>query len=302
MEEKLRKKWLNDEPLSNEEKQFVASSENFRIEKNIMENAERFKISAMKTVAPFSSIENKLKEKDSSKNKTFKLYRTLSGIAAVMLAIFGLFYYFSTNNITTLATANGEQKTIQLPDNSIVDLNADSQIKFNEKSWNTQRSIELKGEAFFDVEKGATFDVTFNGGKVTVLGTEFNVKRRNDFLEVSCYEGLVQVIYENDTIELPKGNAFRIIENKKLQMAAIGEKPSWKKHLSQFQNIPIKFVFEEFERQYELSVKFQNVDTSVLFSGAFAHNNSKNALTAITAPLGLSFKIEGNEALIYAKN
>ena len=69
-------------------------------------------------------------------------------------------------------------------------LNELSQLEYNASKWDENRSLELKGEAFFDVEKGKRFDVTTEFGNVSVLGTEFNVLSRDSIFKVSCYEGL----------------------------------------------------------------------------------------------------------------
>ena len=42
-----------------------------------------------------------------------------------------------------------EQTTVTLPDNSEVFLNAASEVRFNDKSWEDKREVNLKGEAFF---------------------------------------------------------------------------------------------------------------------------------------------------------
>ena len=72
-------------------------------------------------------------------------------------------------------------------------LNSKSTITFNKHNWDTNRTLELNGEAFFDVEKGNTFTVKTSQGNVSVLGTEFNVNASVDFFRVSCYEGKVKV-------------------------------------------------------------------------------------------------------------
>jgi ferric-dicitrate binding protein FerR (iron transport regulator) len=55
----------------------------------------------------------------------------------------------------------------------------------------------------------ANFSVNTTAGVITVLGTQFNVKERNYF-EVHCYEGLVSVTHNNETIKLPPGKHFEL--------------------------------------------------------------------------------------------
>ena len=43
-------------------------------------------------------------------------------------------------------------KTIELPDGSSIQMNADSKIEYDTKSWNENRIVTLEGEAFFTVK------------------------------------------------------------------------------------------------------------------------------------------------------
>ena len=53
-------------------------------------------------------------------------------------------------------------------------------------------------------------------------------------------------------------------------------------------------VLEEFERQYNVTLVVQNIDTEQLFSGSFGHNNLEVALNAITLPLHLTYSKTGH--------
>lgn len=84
------------------------------------------------------------------------------------------------------ATQYGEQRVVELPDHSVVSLNANSTLRFR-NDWsqaNTLREVWLDGEAFFSVQKQegaagpAKFIVHTNDLDVEVLGTRFNVSNR----------------------------------------------------------------------------------------------------------------------------
>ena len=55
-------------------------------------------------------------------------------------------------------------------DNSRVILNDGSSIKYDERKWGSERMVELKGEAFFEVEAGQLFQVETINGVVQVFG------------------------------------------------------------------------------------------------------------------------------------
>ncbi|SHM19006.1 FecR family protein [Chitinophaga sp. CF418] len=68
-----------------------------------------------------------------------------------------------------------QQNRIVLPDSSVVWLNADSKLQYNDGAQ--RREVMLSGEAFFDVKKGARPFVVKAGNSITtVLGTSFNIK------------------------------------------------------------------------------------------------------------------------------
>jgi len=101
-------------------------------------------------------------------------------------------------------TAFGETQTIELPDGSIVILQANSELKVA-KDWTAAavRLTQLEGEAFFSVEKGkGTFPVKFvvetEDFQVEVLGTQFNVLDREENQRVVLVEGKVQLIKEDE--------------------------------------------------------------------------------------------------------
>ena len=204
---------------------------------------------------------------------------------------FVLSYLFWPGSVTKIETQIGEQTTLTLPDASTVMINAVSEVAFNEKKWDDDRKIKLIGEAFFDVVKGSRFQVITPEGEITVLGTEFNVKQRGSFFEVSCYEGRVQVTSGQSDVILEVGDTFRsyqgTITTGKNSFAA----PQWTRQVSTFARVPLSEVFAELERQYGVKVTFGDVNTELLFTGGFAHDSLDNALKSITEPLNLDYII-----------
>lgn len=107
--------------------------------------------------------------------------------------------------VETFKTENGEIASLTLPDNSQVTLNAGSQVVYSGNRFNTRRKIQLTGEAYFKVTKGNTFSVVTTEGTVTVLGTTFNVRSRDEKLSVFCYTGKVKVSDPFKAVYLTKG-------------------------------------------------------------------------------------------------
>ncbi|MEM5565239.1 FecR family protein [Psychroserpens sp. AS72] len=231
---------------------------------------------------------------NSIKKKPNKLVATLSKIAAILVVCFGIYFYTTTLD-TTSNTIASQQKSIALPDASHVELNAMSSITFNESNWDNNRNLTLNGEAFFKVAKGKKFDVETSMGTVTVLGTQFNVKQRNDFFEVICYEGKVGVTSEEKNMTLLPGDTFLIIDGKYIATEKENLKhPSWLDHKSTFKSMPYREVIAEFERQYNVTIEIDNINDSQNFTGSFIHNDIEIALKSITLPLQLKYSKTDN--------
>ncbi|WP_299339397.1 FecR family protein [uncultured Psychroserpens sp.] len=288
--EALIQKWL-DHDLSPQELEAFKQLEDYDDLIKLDLELQGFKANTVHTDESLNSVWSSIK---SEQKKTFKLLPLLSKIAAILVVGFGIYFYTTTVNTTT-STLVSQQKTIVLPDASKVKLNAMSSVTFNNSKWDNNRSILLDGEAFFDVAKGETFDVKTTSGTITVLGTQFNVKDRNNYFEVTCYEGKVKVnTTTKETILLP-GDNFLIIDGK--YIATEKEKlssPSWLNHNSTFKSIPYREVIAEFERQYNVSIEFENISDSQNFTGSFTHNDIEIALKSITLPLQLKYSKTDN--------
>ncbi|RDI55015.1 FecR family protein [Flavobacterium glaciei] len=291
-------KWFNNQ-LSSQEIEDLKQSEDLQILEKINYYATQLdtpKVDAYAALEAFNA-RNHSKKKTKVRTLNFKTFYRVAAVLAIMLTSA---YFLFFNNITSFETQLAQTKSLTLPDSSTVILNSASKLSFNEKKWADSRTLILEGEAFFKVQKGQTFSVNTTAGVVTVLGTQFNVKERKNYFEVNCYEGLVSVTYNNKTINLPPGKTFRVINGTIENVEDFnGQNPSWIQQESSFTKIPLDQVIAELERQYDIKIKVESVDTSKLFTGSFTHTNKEIALQAITIPLKLSYKIQGKTVLFY---
>lgn len=298
----LLKKWLNGE-LTDAEKQAFEKRDDFVLNSKIINKAKRFKASHFSTVDDFEEFRSKY-EAEKKMVKSMKWMRPLLKVAAILVVAFGLYFYFSESELTLFKTVSAEKIDFELPDGSKVVLNALSQLQFNEGSWEQDRTVSLVGEAFFKVEKGNVFTVKTKEGKVRVLGTQFNVKQRDSLFEVACFEGSVKVSSNSIEKILYSGETFRMENDTTIKVDKSGQKePEWLRAISLFNESPFMHVIEELERQYNVKVTLEDIYTARKFSGGFGHNNLKEALVAITKPMGLEYKIiSTNEVVFYAGN
>tara|TARA_R100001369_G_C3314221_1_gene167824 strand:- start:967 stop:1875 length:909 start_codon:yes stop_codon:yes gene_type:complete len=297
IEDDLLKKWLNHD-LTNAEIAAFSKRSDYAINQNIIDKAQLFKASQFSKAYDFETFKNAYQKKLSVKRLAW--VKPLLRIAGVLLITFGLYFTVFSKNLVEVRTLLSEKTTVSLPDLSQVTLNADSEITYDAKAWDSKRRLNLNGEGYFKVAKGKAFDVITKSGTVTVVGTEFNVKARNNYFEVICYEGIVKVTSDSISRQLLAGETFRIL-NKRFSEGKIADsEPKWTKNRSSFKSIPFSEVIEELERQYTIKAAFKYTDTTRLFSGGFVHDNLENALISITQPMNLTFEISlPNQVLIH---
>ena len=293
--EELILKWLDYSLNSQELEQFKAL-EDYNDLIKLNSSLQHFKApeyntsDELKTV--MSSISNTQKQPEL--NWTKQLLR----VAAILVVGFSIFYYTNTLD-TTIKTLAAEKSLIELPDGSFTHLNAKSTLTYNKKNWDNSRDINLKGEAFFKVTKGSTFNVITEDGTITVLGTQFNVKHRNNLFEVVCFEGSVSVTNNIKTTILKPGDSYLIRDGKYIAKEKENLKtPNWIANKSYFKSMPFQYVLNEFERQYDMKINAQNINPQELYSGSFIHSDIDLALKSITLPLNLNYSISGNTIYI----
>ena len=295
--EDLIKKWLDNE-LDTQELEAFKALEDYEALVKLSNATKRFKAPEFNTSEELNTA---LYTINTAKQYSLNWLKPLLRVAAILAISLSVYYYTTTldTNINTLAA---QKTTIELPDASSVSLNVASTLTFNKKNWATIREVILNGEAYFKVAKGSTFNVITSTGTVTVLGTQFNVKQREDFFEVVCYEGSVSVTYETNTEILKSGDSFLIIDGKFIAKEKETKlNPSWINNESYFKSMSFAHVLHEFERQYDVTINSQHIDVEQLFTGSFVHNNKELALKSITLPLNLNYSIENNNSIVLSR-
>ncbi|MFT6369223.1 MAG: ferric-dicitrate binding protein FerR (iron transport regulator) [Maribacter sp.] len=301
MQEDHLAKWLNNELTEAELSEFKKSDAYATYEK-IRDTTATMQAPDFDTNQAWEELKVQRMQAE-SKILTLSPFKSFLKVAAVVAVVMGGAYFYLNSLNESVATQYAETKEIILPDTSEVLLNAESQVSYNEKDWNNKRNISLQGEAFFNVAKGNTFTVTTDQGTVTVLGTQFNVENRDGFFEVTCFEGLVSVLYDGEENKLPAGNAIIVVNGKLSKTSAVKNgQPSWMQNESSFKSIPLNYVLAEFQRQHNITVDSKGVDTNVLFTGSFSNTDTDLALKSISVPLQIKFTLEGNNVLFYEKN
>ena len=204
------------------------------------------------------------------------------------------FNFYQNKNFTTKP---GENLSLVLPDNSKAILNSVSSISYKKGFNSSHRTLQLEGEAYFEVQSlTLPFIIKTKYGEVTVLGTAFNVKSRNDGLEVGVNSGQVKVSNRDSIITLNQKqclmgygsfNQFTIlnIENKKY--------PGWINQKLYCKQTNLETICKEIERIHNVKIKFSNQKMKqITITGTIDTSELETMLNTLALLSQHSFKLE----------
>lgn len=286
-------KWVNGE-LSEEELQEFRQRPEYASLERLRQSLEQLDAPALQEEEILQAILKAPKE-DAQVRKLPGLTVWLSVAASIAIILLTWVYVLKPPTIRQVATTTGEHLEERMPDESLIVLNAESQVTYQEDDWDEHREIQLQGEAYFDVAHGSKFSVQTEGGEVLVLGTQFNVRSRDGELEVSCYSGKVAVLGGMAVV------AVRLEAGQAIRLDKTGAKTSWEvpenqrmDHLVQgsrtsLQEVSLSRVLQEMERQYGVSFKTNNVDASRVLSTGFPNDNLEQALQLVFGSLRIRY-------------
>lgn len=292
---RLLAKWLNNDLSKDELAEFEASPD-FEKYQKIKNYTDHLEVSDLDESAMLSNILNQKK----ATPKVVPLHKKwIFRAAAILVLALGITFALKLFIPQTQTANYGEKTTFSLPDNSEVVLNSGSEINYKKWNWDNNRCLELKGEAYFRVAKGRRFEVHTNLGKVSVLGTQFNVKARKNRFDVVCYEGRVKVNYANIQILLTHGQGVSFENGKQTKMTIRSLKPEWTENQICFYKENIRTLLDELERQYNIKIELNTKDTISLFTGKLPAKNLDIALQIISTTYHLEAKKVSKNKIIF---
>lgn len=129
--------------------------------------------------------------------------------------------------VSEITTRQGSTSKVELPDGSMVWLNAGSKLTYNKDFGKELREVTLSGEGYFDVTKmkDKPFIIHTSNINIKVLGTAFNVKAypEDKLSETSLIRGSIEVTIKNrpnDKIILSPSEKL-VVENDKVTRPVI---------------------------------------------------------------------------------
>ena len=205
----------------------------------------------------------------------------------------------------TVRTPKGGQYQVTLPDGSKVWLNAATSLRFPTAFTGKDRTVELTGEAYFEIarNKDQPFQVKVNEMTVDVLGTHFNIMayENEGSVNTSLLQGSVRVEQAGQAKTLQPGQESRLnisTGNLLVAVADTDQAVAWKNGLFQFDGATLETVMHQVERWYDVDVKYEGEVTSH-FSGQIPRSASLPQVLHMLDLAGKTrFTLEGRTVVV----
>ena len=167
-----------------------------------------------------------------------------------------------------VTAASGSIVRYELPDKSVVWLNAGSKLRYPTKFSAEHREVDLQGEGYFEVtaDRNHPFYVnTPNGLQVFVYGTKFNVSAYDDdnSIETVLEKGCVNVITPGNNYQYKITPGECLSYNKKTHAVSVTgidvyEMTAWKDRKLVFRDTPLETVLKRLSHHFNVDIMLRN--------------------------------------------
>jgi transmembrane sensor len=225
--------------------------------------------------------------------------RLAVGVFLTAIAVGGSVYFLTRLSLSEFRTGRGQQITVFLQDSSEVMLNHNSEFTFRQGVFDNARYGSLRGEAYVTIETAA--------GEVRVVGTEFNVKARDERVEVAVNQGIVEV---SSRVE-GRDSSMRLMKGEiticriggfpeRPHPIRFGQYPGWIHGKVLFYQTPVPSVCKELENLYGVTIRLEGEHLSELtITGVLEGNNIDQLLTTVCAITQHQYRLEDSTYVIY---
>lgn len=204
-----------------------------------------------------------------------------------------------------LATPRSGQYQLTLPDGSKVWLNNVSSLRYPTSFPGKDRTVELTGEAYFEITKDPVrpFVVKVKGETVEVLGTSFNIMAYSEEgnMQTTLLMGAVRVKAGNTTLRLKPDEQAQVNGDGSLRL--VKDVPSqdivsWKDGFFYFGRAPFAAVLRQLARWYDVEVVYEGKAPEMEFGGKIDRNLPLNDLLQYLNQNQIHLRLEGRKLIV----
>jgi transmembrane sensor len=274
--------------------------------------------------AVFQKIQSEISSKGVQETnfRAYSYFRRYAAIFILGIAIgcgvlyFGLIRPSINNSYSYLEFSNSHHEKVELilHDGSKVVLNAKSTIKYPKEFSKKHRTIELSGEAYFEVVRDTNKPFIVNTSNVTieVLGTSFNVMAYTDdkVIETTLVTGKVKISRLNpitnkvqSVILTPNHKAifYKADERFVLDKANVTAATSWKQGKLEFDNEPLESLVKKLERWYNVKIVLSDdITNKYRFTLTIDNESLEDVLEMIKKTSAINYTKVNGEIVFYS--
>jgi ferric-dicitrate binding protein FerR (iron transport regulator) len=208
---------------------------------------------------------------------------------------------------------------VTLADGTKVWLNALSKLQYPNAFVGKDRTVDLTGEAYFEIakDKSRPFMVRVNGVQVQVLGTSFNVNAYKDEtgIKTTLLEGGVRLVKGDVTALLKPGqqgvtgapdagaaaNGQRGTTSAQaiatsgfsVHNADIDQVMAWKNGFFSWDAADVHTVMRQISRWYGVEVRYEGTPTTALFGGEIGRDLTLTQVLTGLSKSKVHFQLDG---------
>ncbi len=253
--------------------------------------------------------------------KTYQKYAAIFILGALLPSLVLVYRAMFENNqmlSEVISVPYGAKSTVTLPDGTEIILNAGSKLKYDAKYGNKDRTVTLKGEAYFKVAKNKRKPFLVNTKHLVVkaYGTEFNVKcyDSDNTIETTLVEGSIgiklknanrkkeyllkpneQLIYSYTDQENARHPSLIRAKNVNIQLYT-----SWIYDKIQVKSVTLKELAVKLQRKYNVTIHIENKSLEKMkFTGILENETIEQILQALELSASINYKIDDREIWLY---
>jgi len=312
----LFRKYLSNSATADEMKEldeWIASNEDFHdwLE-NQVDNSSA-EMDAEKQADILAKIHEKIAVQSKQKFVLPGWAKTVAAVALIVLMAVSAAIYFRSNQPNMIQYAEigalrGQKASVTLPDGTKITLNSESTLKYSTNYNQSDRAVELVGEAYFEVAKNKKIPFVVKAGKLEIeaKGTAFNIKAypTDNSISTTLTEGKIEVKTPLDVLNMIPNERMEYNNTdqtfRKLTLTDAVGSIGWLNDELSFENATLAEVVANFSRIYNIDIQFASESIKEQrFTGKINNNSLLSVLRIISFTSPIRFEQKDSVVILY---
>ena len=239
--------------------------------------------------------------------------KTVAAVALIVLMAVSAAIYFRSNQPNMIQYAEigalrGQKASVTLPDGTKITLNSESTLKYSTNYNQSDRAVELVGEAYFEVAKNKKIPFVVKAGKLEIeaKGTAFNIKAypTDNSISTTLTEGKIEVKTPLDVLNMIPNERMEYNNTdqtfRKLTLTDAVGSIGWLNDELSFENATLAEVVANFSRIYNIDIQFASESIKEQrFTGKINNNSLLSVLRIISFTSPIRFEQKDSVVILY---